>query len=48
MIITQNNKIIKRRIEYTKSQKNGYIMVSNGLNIGDKVIVNPSSSLLQK
>ncbi|WP_261007447.1 efflux RND transporter periplasmic adaptor subunit [Staphylococcus haemolyticus] len=48
VLITQNNKIIKRRIEYTKSQNNGYIMVSNGLNIGDKVIVNPSSSLLQK
>ncbi|MDM7864231.1 efflux RND transporter periplasmic adaptor subunit [Staphylococcus borealis] len=46
VLITQNNKIIKRRIEYTKSPKNGYIMVSKGLNFGDKVIVHPSSSLL--
>ncbi|UDI78983.1 efflux RND transporter periplasmic adaptor subunit [Staphylococcus taiwanensis] len=46
VLVTQNNKIIKRKINYTKSHQNGYIMVSSGLNIGDKVILHPSSSLL--
>nr|WP_235851329.1 efflux RND transporter periplasmic adaptor subunit [Staphylococcus petrasii] len=47
ILITHNNKIIKRSIKYIKSQKSGYIMVSNGINIGDKIIVHPTSSLLQ-
>ncbi|WP_233649206.1 efflux RND transporter periplasmic adaptor subunit [Staphylococcus devriesei] len=47
IFVTQNNKIIKRKIKYNKSQKSGYIIVFNGINIGDKIIVNPTSSLLQ-
>lgn len=47
IFVTQNNKIIKRKIKYNKSQKSGYIIVFNGINIGDKIIVGPTSSLLQ-
>nr|WP_279390496.1 MULTISPECIES: HlyD family efflux transporter periplasmic adaptor subunit [unclassified Staphylococcus] len=46
ILLIQNNKIIKRSVKYIKSQKNGYIMISDGINIGDKIIVHPTSSLL--
>nr|WP_229716384.1 efflux RND transporter periplasmic adaptor subunit [Staphylococcus pragensis] len=47
ILITHNKKIIKRSIKYIKSQKSGYIMVSDGINIGEKIIVHPTSSLLK-
>ena len=47
VLVIHNKKIIKRNIKYIKSKKNGYIMVSNGLNIGDKIVTHPSSSLLE-
>lgn len=47
VLVIHNKKIIKRNIKYIKSKKSGYIMVSNGLNIGDKIITHPSASLLE-
>ena len=47
VLVIHNKKIIKRNIKYIKSKKSGYIMVSNGLNIGDKIITHPSTSLLE-
>lgn len=47
VLVIHNKKIIKRNIKYIKSKKSGYIMVSNGLSIGDKVITHPSASLLE-
>lgn len=42
--IAYNKKFIKREIKYTKSSKKGYIHVTQGISIGEYIVVNPNET----
>ncbi|MCH8665747.1 MULTISPECIES: HlyD family efflux transporter periplasmic adaptor subunit [Staphylococcus] len=43
VLISKNNKLIKREVKYTKSSKKGYIIITQGLNINDRVVRHPEA-----
>lgn len=45
VLVIHNKKIVKREINYKKSSKSGYIIVTSGLSINEKVVKSPSSKM---
>ncbi|QDA66925.1 hypothetical protein FH487_10265 [Staphylococcus epidermidis] len=46
VLILKNGKITKREVTYKKSLKSGYINITKGLLIDEKVVKNPTSKLI--
>lgn len=43
VFILKNGNLVKRKIKYTTSKNAGYMIVTQGLNIRDKVVKNPKN-----